>query len=68
MPYIIVKKMTDSFGNHLNVIINGGDDEILEIESEESAKKLLEIFNKNSDSGWSYELRNICKRDSDGSK
>jgi len=69
MSYIIIKKMTDSFGKQISVILNdGGGDEILEIKDENEAKKLLDIFNKNSDSGWDYELRNFCKRDDDGTK
>ena len=61
MSYLIVKKMQDtSSGKTLFTILNDGLSEIMEIENKEKAENLVQIFNQNSDSGWAYEIKEVC--------
>ncbi len=58
--YVIVKhiKMNDN-KKRVPVIILNSDSEILEFETLESAEKMREIFELNSDSGHVYEVKKI---------
>ena len=58
--YVIVKhiKMNDN-KKRVPVIILNSDSEILEFETLESAERMREIFELNSDSGHSYEVKKI---------
>lgn len=63
MPYLIVKKMKDpDTGKTLFTILNNGLSEIMEIKEKKKAKKLIKVLNENSDSGWDYQLREICEK------
>ena len=63
--YIIIKKMisdklhSDGQPHYVNVIINDSLGEVWEFESEEEVNKMVEVFNSNTDSGWSYSSRKI---------
>ena len=58
--YVIVKhiKMNDN-KKRVPVIILNSDHEILEFENIESAERLRQIFELNSDSGHVYEVKKI---------
>jgi len=58
--YVIVKhiKMNDN-KKRVPVIILNSDSEILEFETLESAERMREIFELNSDSGHVYEVKKI---------
>jgi len=58
--YVIVKhiKMNDN-KKRVPVIILNSDREILEFENLESAERMREIFELNSDSGHVYEVKKI---------
>jgi hypothetical protein len=58
--YVIVKhiKMNDN-KKRVPVIILNSESEILEFETFESAEKMREIFELNSDSGHVYEVKKI---------
>lgn len=58
--YVIVKhiKMNDN-KKRVPVIILNSDSEILEFENLESAERMREIFELNSDSGHVYEVKKI---------
>jgi hypothetical protein len=58
--YVIVKhiKMNDN-KKRVPVIILNSESEILEFETLESAEKMREIFELNSDSGHVYEVKKI---------
>lgn len=61
MPYLIIKKMTDTITGKINfTVLNNGLSEIMEIENKEKAENLVQIFNQNSDSGWIYEIKEVC--------
>jgi len=58
MSYNIVKTMMDSrTGKKTCVLILDGLSSILEIKQLDKALKMVEIFNQNSDSGWTYEVK-----------
>jgi hypothetical protein len=58
MSYNIVKTMIDPrTGKKTCVLMLDGLSSILEIGKLEKALKMAEIFNRNSDSGWVYEVR-----------
>ena len=44
-------------GKKTYVLLNDGLSSILEIKGLDKALKMAEIFNQNSDSGWTYEVR-----------
>jgi hypothetical protein len=58
--YVIIKhiKMQDN-KKRVPVIILNSDSEILEFENLESAERMREIFELNSDSGHVYEVKKI---------
>jgi len=58
--YVIIKhiKMNDN-KKRVPVIILNSESEILEFDTLESAKKMKEIFELNSDSGHTYEIKKI---------
>jgi len=58
--YVIIKhiKMNDN-KKRVPVIILNSESEILEFDSLESAEKMKEIFELNSDSGHVYEVKKI---------
>ena len=58
--YVIIKhiKMNDN-KKRVPVIILNSESEILEFDSLESAEKMREIFELNSDSGHVYEVKKI---------
>jgi hypothetical protein len=58
--YVIIKKiMNKDSGRVLPVILLNGKDEIWEFESEAEAEAFRVLFEKNSDSGYNYELKRI---------
>jgi len=58
MSYNIIKKMRDPLtGKKTYVLLNDGLSSVLEIKGLNKALKMAEIFNQNSDSGWTYEVR-----------
>ena len=57
MGYNIIKIMKGKDNKPLHVLLTDGISQILEIKNEKQAKKMVKMFNENSDSGWKYELR-----------
>ena len=57
--YIIVKVITKKGGKPQHVFLLDSNNEILEFKTEDEAKKLSELFENNSDSGWTYYVRKI---------
>lgn len=58
--YVIIKKIVNKdSGRVLPVILLNGKDEIWEFESETEAEAFRVLFEKNSDSGYNYELKRI---------
>ena len=56
--YNIVKTMIDpKTGKKSCILMLDGLSSILEIKSLDKALKMAEMFNENSDSGWTYEVR-----------
>jgi hypothetical protein len=51
--YCIKKEMLDKKGNRVHVLMTDGSSEILELDKE-TAKKMEEVLNANTDSGWKY--------------
>jgi hypothetical protein len=51
--YCIKKEMLDKKGNKVHVLMTDGSSEILELDKE-TAKKMEEVLNANTDSGWKY--------------
>ena len=62
MSYNILKTMTDSSGNIIKILLLDGLSEILEVKELDQALKMTEIFNRNTDSGWKYEVRGGGKK------
>jgi hypothetical protein len=61
MAYLIIKKMTDPITGKINfIVLNDGLSQIMEIQEKEKAENLVEVFNQNSDSGWVYEIKEVC--------
>tara|TARA_Y100000389_G_scaffold205062_1_gene262623 strand:- start:5488 stop:5673 length:186 start_codon:yes stop_codon:yes gene_type:complete len=56
--YCIKKEMVDKKGNKVHVLMTNGSSEILEL-NKETAKKMEEILNANTDSGWRYKVIKI---------
>tara|TARA_R110000765_G_scaffold405952_1_gene502732 strand:- start:38 stop:229 length:192 start_codon:yes stop_codon:yes gene_type:complete len=53
-----MKTMRDpATGKTMNVLLLDGLSAILEIKELSQALKMSEIFNQNTDSGWTYEVR-----------
>ena len=57
MSYNIVKTMTDPLGKKTCVLMLDGLSSILEIKKLDEALKIAEMFNQNTDSGWTYEVK-----------
>jgi len=57
MSYNILKTMTDSSGKKICILLLDGLSSILEIKELDKALDMIAILNKNSDSGWIYEVR-----------
>tara|TARA_R100001510_G_C7484166_1_gene94846 strand:- start:333 stop:524 length:192 start_codon:yes stop_codon:yes gene_type:complete len=63
MPYLIIKKMNDpKTGKTTFTVLNNGMSEVMEIKEKKKAEKLVKVFNENSDSGWTYEVKEICEK------
>ena len=58
MSYNILKTMVDPLtGKKTCVLMLDGLSSILEIKELDKALEMVSIFNKNSDSGWIYEVK-----------
>ena len=58
MSYNIMKIMKDPHtGKTMKVLLLDGLASILEVKELSQALKMAEIFNQNTDSGWTYEVR-----------
>lgn len=57
--YVIVKYIKNKNNKELPVILIDSQSEILEFSSIEEAEKMKEIFQKNSDSGYKYEVKKL---------
>ena len=57
--YVIVKHIKTESKKRVPVILLNSESEILEFETLESAEKMKEIFELNSDSGYKYEVKKI---------
>ena len=58
--YVIIKHIKNEKTNKtIPVIILNVDTEIWEFETLEEAEKMREIFEKNSDSGYRYEVKTL---------
>jgi hypothetical protein len=57
MSYNILKTMTSPSGKKTCVLMLNGLSEILEIKDLSEALKITEMFNRNTDSGWIYEVK-----------
>lgn len=57
--YVIVKYIKNKNNKELPVILIDNQSEILEFSSIEEAEKMKEIFQKNSDSGYKYEVKKL---------
>jgi hypothetical protein len=57
--FVIVKFIKNSKGVEMPVIIIDTHNEVLEFESFEEADKMRDIMEKNSDSGYKYEVKKI---------
>ena len=57
MSYNILKTMTGPLGKKTCVLMLNGLSEILEIKDLSEALKITEMFNRNTDSGWIYEVK-----------
>ena len=63
MPYLIIKKMKDpKLGKTTFTVLNNGLSEIMEIKEKKKAKEFVRVLNENSDSGWLYEIKEICQK------
>ena len=63
MPYLIIKKMKDpNLGKTTFTVLNNGLSEIMEIKEKKKAKEFARVLNENSDSGWVYEIKEICQK------
>ena len=63
MPYLIIKKMKDpNQGKTTFTVLNNGLSEIMEIKEKKKAKEFVRVLNENSDSGWLYEIKEICQK------
>jgi hypothetical protein len=57
--YVIVKHIKTENKKRVPVILLNSESEILEFDTLESAEKMKEIFELNSDSGHKYEVKKI---------
>ena len=57
--YVIVKFIKNNKGVEMPVIIIDTHNEVLEFDTYEEAEKIRDIMEKNSDSGYKYEVKKI---------
>ena len=57
--YVIIKHINTENKKRVPVILLNSESEILEFDTLESAEKMKEIFELNSDSGHKYEVKKI---------
>jgi hypothetical protein len=57
--YCIIKKIPNENGVVLPVIVIDDHDEVLEYETLDEAEKMALVFEKNSDSGYEYVVKQI---------
>jgi hypothetical protein len=57
--YVILKHIKNKTNKVLPVILVDNQSEILEFDSLDEAEKMRDIFQKNSDSGYKYEVKKI---------
>jgi archaellum biogenesis ATPase FlaH len=57
--FVIVKFIKNNKGVEMPVIIIDTHNEVLEFDSFEEAEKMRDIMEKNSDSGYKYEVKKI---------
>jgi len=57
--YIIIKEMKDVNGKVTTVLVNDSLAEIFETSDKNKATRIANMFNVNSDSGWTYLVRTI---------
>lgn len=57
--YCIIKKIVQSNGKTLNVVLLDSDHEVLEFNSDTEAQTWADILTENSDSGWEYIVKEI---------
>ena len=57
--FVIIKKITSLQGVEVPVILLDGIGEVLEFETQQEAQDLKDLFQKNSDSGHTYEVKKI---------
>jgi len=59
MAYVIVKMVVNNMGIEVPVILIDKQNEVLEFETKEAAEKYKDIFQSNSDSGYTYLIKKI---------
>lgn len=57
--YIIIKKVENSRGVTVSIVMLNGLSEVMEFDNYEEANKMAQLFEVNSDSGWKYTIRRI---------
>jgi len=57
--YIIIKNFKTQAGTTVPVIMLDSQGEVLELQTQEEAEKMRMMFQKNSDSGYVFSLREI---------
>ncbi len=57
--YVILKFIKNNKGVEMPVIIIDTHNEVLEFDTYEEAEKIRDIMEKNSDSGYKYEVKKI---------
>ena len=57
--YCIIKKVVQSNGKTLNVLMLDINTEVLEFDNHEDAEKFATLMMQNSDSGWEYIVKEI---------
>lgn len=57
--YIIIKKVENTRGVTVPIIMLNGLSEVMEFDDYEAANKMAQLFEVNSDSGWKYTIRKI---------
>jgi len=60
--YQIKKIMKDCDNNLQHVLLLNSLDEVFESDNLDEVIKICEVFNKNTDSGWRYEIITILKK------
>ena len=58
--WVIIKKMVVGHREQSIIILDNAD-EVLEFKSYEKARQMSDLFEKNSDSGWTYSPRKVGK-------